>query len=518
METWSGRGGGRDRGLQPYIRAIRSRAPLVRIITLAVLVGAVLLATQRTPAYEASAKLLIKPLPATDTALLDLDLLRDTGDPTRTTQTAAALIDTESAARRASRQLGGGWSAAAVADATDVQVQGESNVLEVVATTDDPDTAARVANAFAESALELRRVTINREVTEAIEQTEAQLQRTDLPGGSALSGVSERLAELQGIRGGDPTIVLSESAFPPTAAGGVPAWLVVVLTAIAGFVLAVGTALLVEMVDSRARDEEDILGSFPAPVLAGVPLLSRRERQAVAARPLELPPRVRESYRTLMVQLDASQGSGPTIAFASASRGDGKTTSALHLALVLLEQGRRVILLDLDLRNQELTRLLGLASSRPLISELLAPGALGDQLTPLIGSGLQALPAPGDLTLASVDALLEDVPSLLAQAASLADCVVVDTPALGHVSDAVRIIPHIGHAIMVARPGNTDKGALATAYELLARTGRIPSGLLVVGARGARSRSEYGEDFAWEPPAPPPPVRYVARARQQSGR
>jgi Mrp family chromosome partitioning ATPase len=506
--------------LQPYIRAIRSRAPLVRIITLVVLAGAVLLATQRTPTYEASAKLLIKPLPATDTALLDLDLLRDTGDPTRTTQTAAALVDTESAARRAAAQLGGGWTAAAVRDATDVQVQGESNVLEVVAAGDDPETAARVANAFARSALEQRRITINREVTEAIEQTEAQLRRTDLPGGSALSGVNERLAELQSIRGGDPTIVLTEGAFPPSAPGGVPGWLVVVLTGIAGFVLAVGTALLVETVDTRARDEDDILMSFPAPVLGGVPVLSRQERQRIAAAPLELPPRVRERYRTLMVQLEPASGAHATIALTSASAGDGKTTSALHLGLVLVEQGRRVILVDLDLRTARLTRLLGLSASRPAASDLLAPDMLRYLLVPQAGSTLQVLPAPGDLGLASADAVLAGVPAFLAQAEPLADCVILDLPALGDVSDALRVIPHVAHTVLVARPGNTDKQQLATAYELLARTGNLPSGRIIVGARGARVSFTDGEERGWEDvdqaAAVPSTARQSARSRPRS--
>jgi Mrp family chromosome partitioning ATPase len=468
-----------DRGLQPYIRAIRARASVVRAITITVLAVALLLATQREPSYEASAKLLAKPIPATDTSLLALDLLRDSGEPTRTMQTAAALVDTQSAARRAARKLGKGWTADSVREATDVKVQGESNVIEVRGRTHDADSAAAVANAFASSALDLRREALARNLTTAIQQTEQQLQRPDLPGGAAVTGLSERLAILQGLRDrDDPTLVLAEPAFPPASATGVPRWLIVALSGIAGFVLAVGAALLLETVDLRTRDEDDVLNSFPAPVLTVVPPLSRREMREVEHSPLQLPHSVRESYRTLLVQLDQAPVSKNIIMLGSASPGDGKTTAALHLALLVVEHGRSAIVIDFDLRHADLTS--RLLSSAPPVTNLMEADPLSDVLVP-VSPGLLVLPAPSDITPPAADAMLSRAPALFEQAAGLADYVIVDTPALGEVSDALRIAPSAGQIVMVARPGHTNKRQLELAHELLIRVGAAPKGLLMIG-------------------------------------
>lgn len=467
-----------DRGLKPYIRAIRARASVVRAITIGVLALALLLATQRQPTYEASAKLLAKPIPASDTSLLSLDLLRDSGEPTRTMQTAAALVDTQSAARRAARRLGDGWTANAVSDATAVKVQGESNVLEVAGRTHSSDSAAAVANAFTASALDLRREALARNLTTAIDQTERQLQRSDLAG-AAKTGLGERLAVLQGLQHrDDPTLVLAEPAYPPISATGVPRWLIVALSGIAGFALAVGAALLLETVDQRARDADDVLNSFPAPVLAVVPRLTRPEMRDVERSPLELPRRVRESYRTLLVQLDQARVSKNIIMLGSASPGDGKTTAALHLALLIVEHGRSAIVVDFDLRKADLTGLL--LSRGPPAARLMTADSLSDVLVP-VSEGLSVLPAPSDLAPPSADAVLSRAPTLFEQAAELADYVIVDTPALGEVSDALRIAPSAGQIVMVARPGHTNKRQLELAHELLTRVGAASKGLLMIG-------------------------------------
>ena len=482
---------GRDRGLQPYVRAIRAHRLLIAVITLAALAVAVLLVAGRGQTYEASAKLLVKPIPAQSASLIDLDVLRDTGDPTRTTQTAAALIDTQPAARGAAQRLGGKWTPESVLAATDVVVQGESNVLEVVGRDSNPKTAAALANAFATSALAERRQRVIQRVAPEIARTKAQLRDDTLPTG-ALDALSERLATLVGIQGGDPTIVLAESAFPPTAPNGVPRWLIVALSAVAGFVLAVGAALLLESVDPRVRDEDDVLKSFPAPLLAAVPSLTPGERRAAPQSPLKLPPRVRESYRTLLVQLDQAATENPTIMFTSASKGEGKTTSALHLALVLAEQGWRVILMDLDFAQSELTHRLELRAMAPRASQLVEPNNLRNLLAQNRDSQLQMLPAPRDLAVSSVDTLLGYMPNLLEQAKSLADYVVIDTPALGEVSDALRIARHVDHTVMLARPGVTNKRQLETAYELLKRAGVMIRGVLIVGSRRIPIRAHDG--------------------------
>src|SRR5919201_1869292 len=222
-------GGG---ALRPYLRAIREHLLLVALVVLVALGAGIAFVTLRSPRYEATAELLISPLPQDDTTFRGLSLIRDTGDPARTAQTATALID-------------------------------------------DPDQAARIANQFASSALEARRRALVTEVDAAIAGLRAQ--RNGLPSGSPVKvDLGRQLSRLRPLSGGeDPTLAFSQRAVPPRSPAGVPAPLVVVLSLLAGLTIGAGAALLLELVDRRIRDEEDLVRLASPPTLTRVPKLSR---------------------------------------------------------------------------------------------------------------------------------------------------------------------------------------------------------------------------------------------------
>ncbi len=144
----------REGAVAPYLRAVRAHILLFALIVLAALVGGIAYLSQRSPLYEATAQLLITPLPQDETDFRGLSLLRDSGDPARTAQTAAALIDTQASAALTAERLGEDYTAKKVLDRTDVKPLGDSDVLAVTARADDPDEAARIANQFTTSALD----------------------------------------------------------------------------------------------------------------------------------------------------------------------------------------------------------------------------------------------------------------------------------------------------------------------------------------------------------------------------
>ena len=85
--------------LGPYLRAIRAHRAVVILTTLAFVLAALFWLTfARTPTYEATANLLVTPLPQDDQIFRGLQLLRDSGDPTRTVQTASSLVTSNEAA------------------------------------------------------------------------------------------------------------------------------------------------------------------------------------------------------------------------------------------------------------------------------------------------------------------------------------------------------------------------------------------------------------------------------------
>ena len=83
---------------------------------------------------------------------------------------------------------------------------------------------------------------------------------------------------------------------------------------------------------------------------------------------------------------------------------------------------------------------------------------------------------------------------LIAEAKEVAPYVVVDTPPIGEVSDALRVAHEVDDVAVVIRPGNTDRAGLVTVREMLDQIGVLARGFVVIGAtpRVTSSYYEYG--------------------------
>lgn len=470
------------------MRALRARARVVGWVLVVALAASAALVVLHSPTYETSSKLLIDAWPQSDTSAVDIGILRETGDPTRTLETAVALIESNASAEATAKMLGDGWTAERVKASTRVEVEGESNVIQLIATGSSPAESARVANAFAEGVLQSRRESFSTRVDAAIKQAEAQLADRAALTDEAAATLGQRLSQLEALQaGGDPTIVLADAARPPTTASGAPTWLIVALSVVAAIVIALGAALLLEMMDTRVQDEEDITSTYPLHVLASVPRLTRRERRQANAAPLEVVARIRETFRTIQVQLEqlGRRGrGGPIVMFTSPSRADGKTSTALNYALTIAAEGQRVILLDLDLHEHDLTNRLGLLPQATSSTALAAPDlSLDGLLVQTEHPKLSILPTRTAREIVPAGAFLRQLPSVLSQAAELADRVVIDTAPLGEVSDPLRIASCADHVLLVTRPGNTHRRQLELARDLLERSAAPVRGLVIVGSR-----------------------------------
>ena len=475
----------------PYVRAIGAHKILVALTTLAALAGCLAWLSVRSDTYEATAEVLVTPLPESDVTFQGLPFLRDYGEETRTIQTAATLVDSPAAAELTARRLRGGATRESVDSAVKVEPQGESNVLAISAQSSTGRQAARLANTYAEAAIDVRAGDLRRAVESALDRLRTQQQRLE-EAGRQDAQLAQQIGSLENvITGNDPNLFLSERAAVPGGALGTPAPILAILALLAGFAIGSGLALLLELTDRRVRDEDDLLTILPVPVLARSPIIPRRARRGTLS-PSAMPPAVREAFRTLRVQLERQPGTHRTIMLTSASSGDGKTTSAVNLALSLVGGGHRVVLIDFDLRKPDLARILGITPRRSLVaaltgaplSELLTPAP---QLPPL-----QVVPAAsteGDVAL--LESLRRRMPSILEEARALADYVVLDTAPLGEVSDALTIGDHVDDIIVVTRPGHTNRVNLTGVRDLLASAGLTPTGLLVVGERAGRSRTHY---------------------------
>ncbi len=239
-------------GFEPYLRAVVRHRLLVVVITLAAVLGAAAWLAARTPQYKATSQIVVAPMPFDDTTFEGLPVPHDTpGDPTRAVQTAAALIETPAAALATAQALGHGWTEASVASAVRVTAAGGTNVLAVQATAHARANAIALAQAYSHAALEQRRASLAASAQALLAQVK-----------SAPNPPPEKVAALLPVaQGFDPTFSQAVGAPPSAALAGRSAARVLASAFVAGFVLALGAALLADGVLRRRRAE-------PAPAAA----------------------------------------------------------------------------------------------------------------------------------------------------------------------------------------------------------------------------------------------------------
>ena len=479
--------------LASYLQAIKGHRLVVALVTLATVCAAVAFLALRSAEYEATAEILVQPVPQDDQVYAGLTVVRDTGDPARTAQTAASLVDSQAAGARTLEVL----DRSELGGTVEVNPQGESNILAIEATAEDPDESARIANEFARAALAVRAEELGGQATDLIAELEPRLRATPNADQVTRANLAARLDRLRSVvQSGDPTLSFSQEALAGSPTG-TSAMLIVILAALAGFALGSGAALLLELFARRVRDEDDALALYPLPVLARVPELPRRRRKPAPGSLWHMPPEVLEPFRTLAVQFDERGGQG-AVMVTSPTAGDGKTTSAINLACALAATGKKVVLLDFDLRKPELGNALGLERASGFMDLMDAKTSLDGLLQPVsdvwsirVLAIEPEIQEAGNIT-GMVDLAAQRLPKLLAEARGIADYVVVDTAPLGEVGDALRLVREVDDIVLLVRPGNTNRAQLEMLRDLLERADSRPRGFIVLGRAQPLSHGYYG--------------------------
>ena len=480
-----------------YARAVRSHLALsIAIVAVAVVGAAGWLATH-APKYEASAKLLVNPVPDGDTSFFELPILRGSGaEPQRPVTTAATLIESPEAARRAARELDSGISPQQVTAAIEATARDGENIVEVTATAGNPDEAADIANTYVDAALAVRREMLEPRVDAAIERTRAELEALGDLNTERASELEARLSELQSIEDGtDPTLEVASPASAPDAPVGAPRWLILALALGGGITIAATTAIVIELLAPGAiGSEDDLLGLFPLPILARVPRDPTRSRRSPS---IAGSPPAHEAFRMLRGQLEVrhraqraganGMGEGSalsgTIAITSPMTGDGKTTVALGLGAVTAAAGNDVVVLEADLRRPRLATLLEIDPEHNLADLLVPDPDLDRVATRFSASGpLRVVPAPAANNMAMVERVGAGLPMLLAELAAGDRCVIVDTAALGEVSDALALLARADHVVITIRLRHTSQAALISLRDSIERAGVKAAGFVVLDA------------------------------------
>lgn len=247
----------------------------------------------------------------------------------------------------------------------------------------------------------------------------------------------------------------------------------VAVAVVAGILLALGAAFVMEFFDDRFRTEDDIKERLGIPVLASIPALTATT-QPGSRTGSWVDALAYESYFELVTALRYSSADAPrSVAITSPRQGDGKSTIALNVAISMAQLNARVLIIDADLRRPTLHTKLGFANGRGLSDVLVGVCTLD--------AAVRESGHPGVLTLTSGTrspnpvALLQGVAfdRLLETARERFDFVIIDAPALGPIIDGVILAMKADGAVLVVSATNTDGRAANNALDKLAAVGAV---------------------------------------------
>src|SRR5665213_813731 len=362
--------------------------------------------------------------------------------------------------------------------------------------------SATASTASAETALSTQINVLGGQIS-ALQSTTA----TTVPQLTALLGqqevLQEELAQLQ-VNGAISTgiVQLLSAANLPTSPSSPKPIRDGALAAVLGLAIGIALALIIERLDEAIYTREDAEAAAGLPVLAMVPLLPGWKPKSgpylVARRDPKSP--VSEAYRSLRtaLQFAAPNRGFTTILVTSPSSAEGKTSTAANLGVVMANANRRTVLVDCDLRRPRLAQFFDVGNGAGFTNVVVDHIPLADVV--------QAVPGMDNLWILTSGSLPPNPAELIgsSRAAKLLirleeafDVVVIDSPPLLPVADALILSKTTDVTLLVAAAGGTDKGALQLAADQLAQLNATNVGVVLneVTRRAGYGYSAYRYEY-----------------------
>jgi capsular exopolysaccharide synthesis family protein len=495
----------REQGTVRYLQAIRQHPLLIAFIVLVAVGASTLYSLTATKRYEASADVLVTPIAANDETFVGFSLLREGIEQARSVVTAARIVESPEIVAIVDEQLDLAGSDAFI----DVEPLGQSNIVTITATAPDPELAAEIANAFADVLVADRTNQFQRELRERIRDLNSRLATIPDPQRDFEAvAIQQRLAGLNSLAGAqDPTLRTLSHAVPPGSATWPRPILSIVVALLGALLLGAGAAIALELANPRVSREDELLLTHRLPILARVPRISLRLLRKYQLRRAPLPASAQKAYRTLSANLaTAGQDMKPpeTIMVTSSQPGEGKTLTAVNLALALASAGRSVVLVDGDLHRPMVATMLGVTGHRDGFARLLTgTGQVGNALvpSPTHGDRLKLLLSSPEQAYLTRTLDTETAQSVLAQLKEHADVVVIDAPPLPEVAEAVALADAADVVLIAVRLGHTRRDRLDELRRMLALRGISPLGFVVT----TRERyTQHADDYYYSSEVPAP--------------
>ena len=481
---WS-RSSGEVSGVKRYYRTLRQHIGVIVACTAVTLAAAIVYVEVAPRSYTATSELLINPANQQNTVLFSLPVLHMSGDPTSDILTAASLVTTPQVANAVVRDLHLNTSPTALLGKVQATPLAQSNILAVQAQASSAVEAQRIANAFANQVIAVRTAGLRQALALLVPGLRDQVAALPPAQRGGVGTLGDELAQLEQLqRTNDPTISVAAPAVLPAGPTSPRKSLALAAGLFAGLLIGIGAAFGFDALDPRVQREEQVRElARGVPIVARIPRMGKRPKRRPLM-PTELSPAAMEQYRMLRATLSMrSLSDSQAYLVAGSSPSEGKTTSALSLATAIARGGNGVILIEADLRRPTIATTLGIEGFAGTEQVLRGDVELGDALEDVRfgGTDLQVLAAHPSgssaelLSYASAQRLTDD-------AKQLAEFVVIDSPPLTAVIDALPFALIADHLVVVVRIGHSRVNKLSDLFELLARHDRPASGVVLVGS------------------------------------
>jgi capsular exopolysaccharide synthesis family protein len=496
--------------LEQVLSVLRRRAPLIALCIVLVAGSAFAFSKRQTKQYTATASLVFN----NDQLNQQVAGLTEvaSNSPQQQQSTNLKLVQLGETARETAKRLGHGLTTRQVKSNLSISSQGESNIVDVSAVAGSPALAAEIANTYASQFVRDQQQASRQYFGSALALVRKEYaalppqQRTGSQG-LALTDRAQSLQILSQLQSGN--VRVAQAATRPSSASSPKIMRNTVLGAVLGLLIGLGLAFMLERLDRRIKEPEDLERIFGLPLLGMIPDSPAYPRHVAGKQgevPAALPPGELEVFRMLRARLRYFNVDRDlrTVLVTSAASGDGKTTVVQNLAEAAASMGTRVLVIESDLRRPSLAERFALIRAPGLAEVLISAVSVEDavQNTSAVptSNGVRArssvsilpagAPPPNPAELIESHAMER----VLEWAAANYDLVLLDTPPLSVVPDAIPLLRRSDGVLIVSRlRKNTRDGAARMRDELTS----LGAPLLGVVANGfkARHTPSYSYDY-----------------------
>ncbi|QGG40017.1 polysaccharide biosynthesis tyrosine autokinase [Aeromicrobium yanjiei] len=449
--------------LRDYLKVLRTRWFSIAICGLVVLGIAALLTWRATPQYASSARLFVSTQGSTD----DAQANQGGQFSVQRVKSYADLLTGQAIARRVIDDLGLEESPSALAGQISASSKLDTVILAVTVTDPDPERARLLSDAVARVFVEY-------------------VAELETPPGRDEATIKATIVDPASVPG---------SPISPQPMRNISLGLLI------GLLLGAGVALLRETLDTTIKSTRQLESLVDAPIVGTISFASDAVDTPLITGLDTYAPRA-EAFRVLRTNLQFIDPDIERKVFVVTSSlpGEGKTTTAINLALALAEGGERVALVEADLRRPKIAEYLRVESNVGLTTVLIGRLALDDALQPSARAGLTVLtsgstpPNPAELLKST------SMTNVIASLREQFDIVLIDAPPLLPVTDGALLAAEADGALLVVRHGKTTSDQVTVAVERLEAVGARPVGV-IFNMLPPRGGDGYGYGYGYAPEA-----------------